>query len=149
MLAYGVRSGTQSHFGGVVLVSGGVAFIALAATAMLTDHEALAGTFGVLGLLGFTLAALAPRMQGQVTASLTGFRFELVRQVVDAGERTGTSDDVILEAVRKALLAQADKPADGDLPDQDDGPDVIFRGPRTVRSADDLLAEARQALDRR
>ncbi|WP_143229385.1 hypothetical protein [Actinophytocola xanthii] len=116
---------------------------------MLTNHEALAGTFGVLGLLAFTLAALAPRMHGQVTAGLSGFRFELVRQVVDVGEREGTSDDVILAAVRKALLAQTDDPADGELSTQDDEPDDIFRGPPTARSADDLLAEARQALDRR
>jgi hypothetical protein len=149
MLTYRVSSSTQSRFGSVVLVGGGVAFVALAATAMLTDHEALAGTFGVLGMLAFTLAALAPRMQGQVTAGLSGFRFELVRQVVDVGERAGTPDDVILDAVRKALLAQADEPADGDESDQDDEPDMIFRGPHTVRSADDLLAEARHTLNRR
>lgn len=121
----------------------------LAAIAMLTDHEALAGTFGVLGLLAFTLAALAPRMQGQVTAGLNGFRFELVQQVVDAGERTGTSDEVILDAVRKALQAQAEAPEDGDVSEEEDDGDEIFRGPHTVRSADDLLAEARQALNRR
>lgn len=171
MLTWGVSSDAYGRFGGVVLVIAGTAFVVLAAVAMLTNHDALAGAFGVLALLGFSLAALAPRMKGEVRAGLNGFRFELVREVVDVGERVGSPDEVILEAVRKALREQ-------ELPTE--GPQVPAPQPRAAqpagdeaevavpdtqpgyggyggayggaeaypRSADYLLAEARQSLKR-
>ncbi|MFE0154699.1 hypothetical protein ACFWY5_46720 [Nonomuraea sp. NPDC059007] len=147
-----MRSERASRFGALILFVAGAAFIALATVAMLTDRDTLAGGFGVLALLSFTMAALAPRMQGQVTASLNGFRFELVREVVDAGDRAGSPDALILEAVRNALSEQ-DLASDAAPPD-DEEPDTDFRDPRATQaaiqpSADDLLADARRALDQR
>lgn len=99
----------------MILVVAGALFVVLAATAMLTNREVLAGGFGVLGLLGFVLAALAPRMQGGVKAGLQGFEFELVREIVETGHRTGSTDDVIVAAIRKAIQTEPESLAPGEL----------------------------------
>ncbi|GAA1578582.1 hypothetical protein GCM10009789_35150 [Kribbella sancticallisti] len=129
----------------ILLVAGG-AFIALAATAMLTDHEVLAGAFGLLALLGFSLAALAPRMQGEVKAGLNGFSFELIREVVDAGDHGDSPDDVILTAVRKAIRDQ-NPSTEPDLEEEsDDYRDGPGKAATTDQLAEALLARARRRL---
>jgi hypothetical protein len=153
VIACGVHSSTHRVVSTLILVAAGTALIALAATATLTGHDVLAGAFGVLSLLGFSLAALAPRIQGEVKAGLNGFRFELVREIVDTSERIGSSPDVVLAAIHKAINDQ--DPMAASKPDADDDePDDVFRDQTTKRatidrSADALLVRARQALTRR
>lgn len=158
---------TARRFSILILVVAGAAFTGLAATAMVTDHDVLAGGFGLLGLLGFVLAALAPRMQGEVHAGLHGFRFELVREIVDSGERAGSPDEVVIAAIRKAIqvkqplagatdrgeMAETTPTGTDDraLGDGDSG--AVFRGvpptpggAPTEQLADELLEQATRAL---
>jgi hypothetical protein len=148
VVTYRVRTSTQRVISMVILVAGAVAFVALAVTAMLTDHDVLSGTFGLLALLAFSLAALAPRIHGEVKASLSGFSFELVREIVDAGQRTDSPDAVTLAAIRKALREHAPLAGTG-AGASDEEPDDTYRSPTgttTERLADDLLTRAHQAL---
>lgn len=134
----------------VILVVAGALFVALAATAMLTNREVLAGGFGVLGLLGFVLAALAPRMQGGVKAGLQGFEFELVREIVDTGERTGSTDEVIVAAIRKAIHTEPELPAPaGAEPSPRPSPSAGSRGPGQEPPVFRSRPERRQERSRR
>ncbi len=87
-------------------MTGALALIGLAAAATLTDHETVAGGFGVLAFLAFVLAALAPRMRGEIQASLSGVRFELVQEIVELGDADRVPDAVVIEAVRKVIAAR-------------------------------------------
>lgn len=130
----GMSSAPRGSASTVILLVAGMLFVALAATAMLTDRNVLAGGFGVLGLLGFVFAALAPRMQGGVKAGLQGFEFELVREIVEIGERTGSADDVIVAAIRKAIQTEPESPVPaGTEPSPRPSPSPGGRGPDEER----------------
>ena len=85
----------------------GLALLALATVAMITDHDALSGSFALLAVLVFLAAAFGPRISGEVSAGLLGFRFQVVQEIARSAPSAGLSRDELVAAIESA--SQLDK----------------------------------------
>jgi hypothetical protein len=96
-----------------ILLATGAALIVLAVDATLTKQGVLAGGVALPGLVAVLFSPLAPRMEGPVDVSLTGFTFTLVKAVIETGWGSGAFVSHPLRTVRQCpgVAATTEAPA--------------------------------------
>lgn len=97
---YGGLVGQRSPRSGLAIL--GTALFALATVAVVTRQSELAAVLAVLATFVSVTAALEPRLIGEISAGVQGFKLNLVERVSNKGVEAGLTAEQLAGAVRDA-----------------------------------------------